>query len=128
MTDELMDHVPEHLSPPANLARHFEGRAANVRLIYDSVVAAARKFGPVEEDPKKTSIHLNRRSAFAGIQTRGDTLILTVKSTGDIADPRISKREQASANRWHHEIRIYDPAEIDDQIIMWLEHSYQLSG
>ena len=123
-----MDHALYDLSLSQSLTRHFEGRAANVRQIYETIVAAARKLGPVEEDPKKTSIHLNRRSAFAGIQTRGDSLILTVKSTGDIADPRISKREQASANRWHHEIRISNPGEIDEQIIAWLEHSYQLSG
>src|SRR5437762_1439509 len=63
--------------------QHFDGRSQAVRDIYDTIVDVAREFGPVDEDPKKTSIHLNRKSAFAGIQTRRDFLILTVKATDD---------------------------------------------
>lgn len=99
-----------------------------MRDIYDTIVAFARKFGPVEEDPKKTSIHLNRKSAFAGIQTRKEFLILTVKSTADIDSSRIAKREQASSNRWHHEIKIGNVAEVDSQILAWLRDSYEISG
>ena len=54
--------------------QHFDHRAPAVREIYETIVAASRKFGPVEEDPKKTSIHLNRESAFAGIRTRAGSL------------------------------------------------------
>lgn len=108
--------------------QHFDGRSPVVRSIYDAVLRAAHAFGPVEEDPKKTSIHLNRRSAFAGIQTRKNLLILTIKADSDIDDTRISRREQASANRWHHEIRIESPGEIDEQITGWLHASYALSG
>ena len=107
---------------------HFLDRDPRVRAIYDRIVEVAKEFGPVEEDPKKTSIHLNRRSAFAGIATRKDSLILTIKSTADIASPRIMKREQASANRWHLEIRLNNPKEIDSTVKRWLERSYEISG
>jgi hypothetical protein len=108
--------------------QHFEGRVAAVREIYDTILAVSSEFGPVEEDPKKTSIHLNRRSAFAGIQTRREYLILTVKSKGDINNARISKREQASANRWHCEIKLTSPADVDGQLIAWLRDSYSISS
>ena len=111
-----------------SVEQHFEGRAATVRDIYDTLLAAAHAFGPVDEDPKKTSIHLNRKSAFAGIQTRREFLILTVKSTGDIDSPRVSNREQASAHRWYHEVKITNCDDIDNQIIGWLRDSYELSG
>lgn len=108
--------------------QHFDGRPTRIREIYDTIVAASREFGPVEEDPKKTSIHLNRKSAFAGIQTRREFLILTVKARGDIDSPRITKREQASANRWHHEVKISSPDEIDAKVLAWLRSSYDISG
>lgn len=111
-----------------SVEQHFEGRSQVVREIYDTIIAASSEFGPVEQDPKKTSIHLNRKFAFAGIQTRRVFLILTIKATGDIHSPRISKREQTSANRWHHEIKIGSVDEIDSQIIGWLRDSYNLSG
>jgi hypothetical protein len=53
--------------PDPTVEQHFSGRADHVRRIYDTIVDASSKLGPVEQDPKKTSIHLNRRVAFAGI-------------------------------------------------------------
>jgi hypothetical protein len=109
------------------IEQHFEGRASVVRDICETILTAARKFGPVIEDPKKTSIHLNRKTAFAGIQTRRAFLILTVKASADIDSPRIAKREQASANRWHHEIKLHSPQDVDTELKGWLSAAYDLS-
>ena len=68
---------------------HFDGKAAVVRDIYCRILEAVSAFGTFEEDPKKTSIHLNRRTAFAGIATRKDSLLLTIKASADIPSPRI---------------------------------------
>ena len=114
--------------PLRSLDEHFAGRSPAVRRIYDRILAAAGDFGPVEEDPKKTSIHLNRKSAFAGIATRKEHLILTLKATDDIASPRISRRERASARRWHLEVKLVDPAEVDPELIGWLRAAWDLSG
>jgi len=113
---------------PHTVKEHFESRSPVVRDIYDTIVSCSREFGPVKEDPKKTSIHLNRRSAFAGIQTRKEFLILTVKSTTDIDDARITKHEQASSNRWHHEIRMVSVGDVDSKVLDWLQASYEISG
>jgi len=107
--------------------QHFAKSTADVRAIYDRILATARKWGPVDEDPKKTSIHLNRSTAFAGIATRRDALILTLKSKTDIESKRISKHERASANRWHLEIRLTSPAQVDAELNRWLRTSYDMS-
>lgn len=133
---EYQQYAPPHILPPTGLAnemsntigQHFDRRSPRVREIYDTLVAVGREFGPVEEDPKMTSIHVNRKSAFAGIQTRRDFLILTIKARAGIESPRISKSEQASANRWHHEIKIHDSNEIDAQVVGWIRDSYAISG
>src|SRR3954468_9464110 len=96
----------------ATLAAHFTGKAPVVREIYDRLVAQAEQFGPVTQDPKKTSIHLSRKTAFAGVATRRDAIILTLKSASDIRSARIVRREQASANRWHLELKLTDPAQV----------------
>ena len=110
------------------VAMHFASRSPEVREIYDRIIAEAKRFRPVVEDPKKTSIHLVNRTAFAGIQTRRDALVLTLKSTENIDSGRFAKREQASANRWYLDLKIVSPADIDDELLAWLEASYQLSG
>jgi hypothetical protein len=98
------------------------------RAIYEQLLAAARAIGPFEVEPKKTSIHLTRKSAFAGVATRKDALILTIKSSSDIRSPRIVKREQTSANRWHLEVRLERPSNVDRELKAWLEDAMALSA
>src|SRR4051794_26202869 len=87
------DHVSE------SVEQHFEGKSPVVRAIYERLLAVARELGTVEEEAKKTSILLVHKTAFAGVATRRESLILTLKSALDIASPRIAKHERASANR-----------------------------
>jgi hypothetical protein len=106
---------------------HLAKREPNVRAAYEAIVRAAKTLGPVTEEAKKTSIHLVRRTAFAGISTRRSWLILTLKSDVDIASPRIAKREQVSAKRWHVETRIEAPAQVNQELKRWLRRAYDLS-
>ncbi len=60
--------------------------------------------------------------------TRKEWIILTVKSATDIDSPRVHKREQASANRWHLEVRLASPGDVDGEVILWLRNAYDLSA
>src|ERR1051325_3945225 len=107
---------------------HFENRDAVVRQIYDRLLKSALTFGPVVEDPKKTSIHLVNRTAFAGVATRKSAIVLTIKADSDISSPRIHRSEQASARRFHLEVKLTSPAEVDSELIRWLKSAYALSA
>jgi hypothetical protein len=107
---------------------HFEGKDPAVRQIYDRILKAAGNFGPVIEEPKKTSIHLVNKTAFAGVATRKSAIVLTIKSDRKIPSPRIHKSEQTSANRFHHELKLGLPAEVDSELVKWLRDAYVLSA
>lgn len=107
---------------------HFENRAPEVRATYAAILKAAKQLGPVKEEAKKTSIHLVRKSAFAGVATRKSALILTLKSDSDVAAKQIGKREQTSANRWYFEVRLEAPEEVDRELRAWLNRAYELAG
>jgi hypothetical protein len=107
---------------------HFEAKDAAVRQIYDRILKSARQFGAVGEEPKKTSIHLVNRTAFAGVATRKSAIILTIKSDRKLSSPRIHKSEQTSASRFHHEIKLASPADVDSELVKWLKDAYELSG
>ena len=111
-----------------SVGEHFENRDSSVKETYKAILQTARKLGPVKEDPKKTSIHLVRKTAFAGIAARKTALILTLKSSSDITNKRIARREQASANRWHLEIKLDSPEQVDKEIVAWLKKAYELAG
>jgi len=110
------------------VAQHFVGKAPEVRAIYDRLCKTVSTFGPWEEDPKKTSIHLNRKTAFAGVATRKGALVLTVKATRKLSGPRVFKAEQASARRWHIEVKLAKPSDLDAEVIAWLRESYEMSA
>ena len=107
---------------------HFVKSDPAVLATYRRLLERARRLGPVAEDPKKTSIHLVRNTAFAGIATRRRSLILTLKSAKDIRSPRIEKREQTSAHRWYVAIRLQKPSDVDRQLVDWLDAAYQLAA
>jgi len=114
--------------PTFDVSSHFENRAPEVRAVYDRIVRAARSLGDIQEDAKKTSIHLVRKTAFAGIAARKSALILTLKSGADIKSPRVVKREKVSAKRWHCEVRLEKPSEVDAEVKKWLKAAYEMSG
>ena len=116
------------MSPTMTVDSHFDGKDPSVRATYLRLLEAARALGPVVEEPKKTSIHLMRQTAFAGVATRRSSLILTLKSEKDIRSPRIGRREQTSAHRWHVEIRLEKPADVDRQLTSWLSTAYELAA
>jgi hypothetical protein len=110
-----------------SIAHHFERAEPRVRKTYDRLLEAARALGSVGEEGKKTSIHLVRRTAFAGVATRKSAIILTLKSKADIESPRIVKHEQASANRWHLNVKLEEPRDVDAELRTWLQQAYELA-
>lgn len=115
-------------SNPEGVKAHFENKEPAVRKIYDRILKAALKFGPVGEDPKKTSIHLVNQTAFAGVATQKSALVLTIKSDRKVASPRVRRSEQVSAMRFHLEVKLNSPAEVDAELVKWLTHAYELSA
>jgi hypothetical protein len=113
---------------PFTVKSHFDGKDAVTKQIYDQLLKSVKKFGRVIEDPKKTSIHLVNNSAFAGVATRNKAVVLTIKSDRAWPSPRIHKSEQTSARRFHHEVKLTSVAEVDAELLGWLENAYALSS
>jgi len=96
------------------------------RAIYKQLLAAIKPIGPFREEIKKTSIHLVRESAFAGVHPRSQHVLLTIKADQPIRSPRVTKAEQVSKNRWHLDVKISTVKEIDDELLGWLRQAYDL--
>ena len=111
-----------------SISQHFENKDPVVRSIYDRILKESRKFGAMTEEPKKTSIHLVNKSAFAGVVTRKNALILNIKSSTPIKHARIAKSEQLSASRFHQEVKLTSPDDVDAVLIGWLKDAYDISG
>jgi hypothetical protein len=110
------------------VADHFEGKETVVKQIYDHLLEELRRFGPVHEAPKQTSIHLDNANGFAGVYTRKNYILLHFRTDHRIDDPRITKHEQHSARRFMHTVKLSQPADVDAQLLGWLADAYKLAG
>jgi hypothetical protein len=113
---------------PFTLESHFADKAPVVRAIYDKLISETGRFGNVVEEPKKTSIHLVNKTAFAGVAMRKTALMLNIKSSAPILSPRFPKNEKLSSKRYHQEVKLTDPSEVDAELIGWLRQAYDLSA
>lgn len=120
--------MPASMTKSHTVREHFEGKDPKVRATYEALVTASRHFGPMLESPKKTSIHLDRKSAFAGVATRKGALIVTIKSDEDIDSPRVVKHQHTSKGRWYVDVRLEGPEQVDKELVGWLKKAYALAG
>jgi hypothetical protein len=111
-----------------SVSHHFEGKDPVVKSIYKRIVEEARKFGRIVEEPKKTSIHLVNKTAFAGVMTRKNALILNIKSAAPIKHARITRSEQLSAHRFHQEVKLTSTDDVDPVLIGWLKDAFAISS
>ena len=106
---------------------HFEGKAPIVEETYSRLMKVLSRIGPVTEEPKKTSIHLVHGSALAGAATHKDHLILTIRSDHMLTGPHVKRTERVSANRYHCEVKLDSPKDIDRKLIAWLREASKLT-
>ena len=104
----------------------FIGKDESVQSTYSRLVEVLHTLGSFQEEPKKTSIHLVRNVGFAGVHPRKNYLILNLRTDAPIENPRIFKSEQVSKNRFHNEVKLHSPSEIDEELLSWLKEAYAL--
>lgn len=105
----------------------FVGKDAVVPAIYRQLIEVLHTLGPFQEEPKKTSIHLVHTSGFAGIHPRKSFLYLNLRMDRPLRAERVAKSEQVSKNRYHNEVKIVTPDEVDSELIEWLKEAYALA-
>jgi hypothetical protein len=107
-------------------ADHLVSKEPVVSVIFDALIEKLHAFGELKIEPKKTSIHLVNRFAFAGVYTRKDYINLEFQLSHKLIGKRILKVEQVSANRFHHTVKISSTKELDRELLGWLKDAYDL--
>jgi len=106
----------------------FARSEPSVPATYAALMSAVRQFGDIIEEPKKTSIHLVAGSGFAGVHPKRAKLRLNIRTAGAIASPRVRKTEQVSANRFHNEVDLAGPSDVDAELVGWLRQAFDLGA
>ena len=104
----------------------FTGKDEVVQSIYNRLLEVLRTLGPFQEEPKKTSIHLVHTVGFAGVHPRKSFLILNLRTDHPIQSQRITKTEQVSKSRFHNEVKLTSPSDVNEELLGWLQDAYRL--
>ena len=105
---------------------HLHYKDPVVSATYEKLIKELQKFGALKIQPKKSSIHLGNRFGFAGVYTRKTYINLEVHLNYKLTSKRVSKVEQASANRFHHTIKLSSLKDVDKELLNWLKEAYEL--
>lgn len=107
------------------VAAQYAGRKADLRPIYEAIVAAVRTFGSdVEIAPKKTSVSLRRSKQFALVQPSTKTRVdLGIQLKGVEPQGRLEASGSFSS-MVSHRVRLESAAEVDDEVMGWLRRAY----
>ena len=111
----------------------FEGRAAELS-VYLALEAAVRARVPgMTLRVLKSCIALDdgRPFCYVSLQRcggrKGAYILVIFGLEAPIADPRIAAVVEPYPNRWTHHVPVGDAAEVDDQLLAWIDWAHAFS-
>jgi predicted transport protein len=113
------------VSTDDKVSRHFAGKKAVWRPVYDELVSRVGALGrDTDVDPGKTYLSLRRAGRkFAIVQVTAQRLDLGLKLSKTPPGGRLE-----SAGSWNamvtHRVRIHAAAELDQEVLGWVEQAY----
>jgi Domain of unknown function (DUF5655) len=109
-----------------DLDHHFAGKSQEIRALFDEVVAALRKIGPVRIVPEKTRIAFQVRMSFAQVTPKLNWLDGHVVLARRLDHPRFRQIQTISARNHVHTFRLTSPGDIDEDFKLWIAEAYQV--
>ena len=113
-TDESSDDL---------VAAQYSGAKADLKPIYDAVIAYVQALGgDVEFAPKKASVSLRRSKQFALVTPATKTRVdLGINIKGKAPEGRLEASKNAMCT---HVVKLTAASELDDEVKSWLKEAY----
>lgn len=106
----------------------YAGKKADLRPIYDALVAAVSKFGKdVELAPKKAYVSLRRSKQFGLVQPSTATRVdvgINLKGVAPTGRLEASGSFNAMVS---HRVKLSSAKEVDKELVGWLKQAYEAS-
>ena len=123
---EFANRNQSHACGRYDLDHHFHGKPAELRALFDAVVALVRENGPVQVLPEKTRIAFQVRMSFAQVTVRRRWLDGHVVLARRVEHPRFRRIETFSPRNHMHVFRLHGMADLDAEFRGWLAEAYRV--
>jgi endogenous inhibitor of DNA gyrase (YacG/DUF329 family) len=113
-----------HFCGQHDLATHFRGKPAEIRVIFEAVLRTIRRFGPVTVLPEKTRIAFQVRMSFAQVTPRVHWVDGHVVLARRLEHPRFRRIDTISRRNHVHHFRLTTVSDVDMEAEAWLSEAY----
>jgi hypothetical protein len=113
-----------HFCGKHDLATHFDSKPAAVRAIFEAVLAAVRRCGPVIVLPEKTRIAFQVRMSFAQVTPRLKWVDGHVVLARRLEHPRFRRIDTISPRNHVHHFRLSSLSDVNREFEGWLAEAY----
>jgi len=112
------------------VANALERVAADPALaaIHAGLLGAVLGIGPHEIEDGKGSYLVRNGRAFLGVHPRRGGLLVNIVLDRGIHSERMAKVEQVSRARFHNELLLTSPQEVDHELVRWVREAYSLTA
>jgi hypothetical protein len=97
-------------------------------VIYGALMDQISSLDGCELQENASSFHVAHGRAFLGIHPRRGGILLNIVLARQLESARVHRAESVSANRWHNEVILLDPKEIDAELLAWIHEGYSLTA
>jgi hypothetical protein len=110
-----------------SLAEFLAGGPPHEAPIVEAVLAGLAHLD-VHVEPVSVGVFLKRPRKFAELRTmaRWEAVSFTLGRT--LRSPRISRKVYDTGRGYWHVVNVHRPAEVDDELLAWLEEAYDLAA
>ncbi len=113
-----------HFCGTHDLEAHFDGKPAEIRAIFDAVLKAIRRCGPVTVLPEKTRIAFQARMSFAQLTPRLRWVDGHVVLARRLERPRFRRIDTISPRNHVHHFRLSSVSDVDKEVEGWLAEAH----
>jgi hypothetical protein len=92
--------------------------------VYGALMDKISALDGCELQENASSFHVAHGRAFLGIHPRRGGILVNIVLIRELESTRIHRAERVSANRWHNEVILKDPAEVDAELLTWISEGY----
>ena len=103
-------------------------KSVESQAVYRALLDAFDALGTYDVEEKKTSLHITRGRAFAGVHPRASGVVLNLVLDEPVDHARVRKSEQVSKTRHHVEFLLERPADVDAWLAKRISRAYALTG
>lgn len=92
--------------------------------VYKALLDKISDLDGCELHENASSFHVAHGRAFLGIHPRRGGILVNIVLTRELESARMHRAERVSANRWHNEVILKNPSEIDAELLAWIREGH----